>query len=207
MLTFARELRETLLRSGGFSVAMTRDDDVFVSLEGRITRARAAGAEVFLSLHADALPEDAGRAQGATIYTLSEEASDLASQRLAERHDQSDLIAGVDLAGQSDEITLVLMDLARQENEPRTDALATALVTGLEGEIGQLNSRPRRSAGFSVLKAPDIPSVLVELGFLSSARDRERLADPEWRAAAARGIRDALRAWADADPRLARPGH
>ena len=199
MLAFARELREVLLRSGGFTVAMTRNSDIFVPLETRITLAREAGAEVFLSLHADALPEGAGNASGATIYTLSEDASDLASRRLAERHDQSDLLAGVDLAGQSDEIALVLMELARRDTAPRADRLADAVVTGMSGAVGRLNSRPRRSAAFSVLKAPDFPSVLIELGFLSSARDREKLADPDWRLEAAGGIRDALRAWAEAD--------
>ncbi|MBT8476311.1 MAG: N-acetylmuramoyl-L-alanine amidase [Alphaproteobacteria bacterium] len=199
MLTFARELREVLLRSGGFEVSMTRDGDVFVPLETRITLARAAGADVFVSLHADALPEDAGQASGATVYTLSDEASDLASQRLAERHDQSDLLAGVDLTGQGDEIALILMELARRETEPRVDNLADALVGGIRDATGPVNSRPRRSAGFSVLKAPDIPSVLVELGFLSSARDRAKLADPEWRAKAAEGIRDGLRLWVQED--------
>lgn len=199
MLTFARELREVLLRAGGFDVVMTRDDDVFVPLETRITLARAAAADVFLSLHADALPEDAGEASGATIYTLSDGASDVASQRLAERHDQADLLAGIDLSGQGDEIALVLMDIARRETAPRTDMLADHLVGGLRAATGAMNSRPLRSAGFSVLKAPDIPSVLVEIGFLSSAEDRKNLADPKWRLTAAQGIRDALRAWAEAD--------
>ena len=203
MLTFARELRETLRRSGGFSVAMTRDGDVFVPLESRITRAREAGAEIFLSLHADSLPEEFGRASGATIYTLSEDASDLASQRLAERHDQSDLLAGIDLAGQSDEIALVLMDLARNETAPQAERLADGVVVHMTQALGKLNSRPRRSAAFSVLKAPDFPSVLIELGFLSNARDRERLADPEWRQKAAEGIRNALRAWADEEEAVA----
>ncbi|MEL6800087.1 MAG: N-acetylmuramoyl-L-alanine amidase [Pseudomonadota bacterium] len=204
MLTFARELREVLLRAGGFDVVMTRDEDVFVPLETRISLARAAQADVFVSLHADALPDDAGEATGATIYTLSDSASDLASQRLAERHDQADLLAGIDLSGQGDEIALVLMDIARRETAPRTDMLARHLVEGLGAATGSLNNRPRRSAGFSVLKAPDIPSVLVEIGFLSSAEDREKLADPAWRLTAAQGIRDGLRAWAQADAARAR---
>ncbi len=203
MLTFARELREVLLRSGEFRVSMTRDGDAFVPLETRISLAREAGADVFLSLHADALPRDAGQASGATIYTLSEDASDLASQRLAERHDQSDLLAGVDLTGQGDEIALVLMEIARRETEPRTARLAEGLVAGLRGAEVAMNSRPRRSAGFSVLKAPDIPSVLIEIGFLSSAKDRENLARAEWRNSAAGGIRDALRAWAAEEARRA----
>ncbi|MBT8408904.1 MAG: N-acetylmuramoyl-L-alanine amidase [Alphaproteobacteria bacterium] len=199
MLTFARELRELLLRSGGFEVSLTRQEDVFVPLETRITLARAAGAHVMISLHADALAEEAGNASGATVYLLSDAASDRASQRLAERHDQSDLLAGVDLSGQSDEIALVLMDLARTETEPRSQALAGALVQGISAEVGRMNSRPLRRAGFSVLKAPDIPSVLIELGFLSSPRDRERLTSPEWRMNMASGIRDALRRWSRDD--------
>lgn len=199
MLTFARELREVLLRTGGFAVAMTRDGDVFVPLERRITLAREAGADLFLSLHADALPEDAGHASGATVYTLSGEASDRASQLLAERHDQSDLLTGVDLRGQEDEIALVLMDLARQDTMPRTGRLADSLVERLARKVGPLNNTPRREAAFSVLKSPDIPSVLIELGFLSSQEDRKKISDPEWRLRAARGIRDGLAAWAEAE--------
>lgn len=197
MLTFARELRDVLLRAGGFDVVMTRDSDVFVPLEMRLSLARAAGADVFLSLHADALAE--GRAQGATIYTLSPEASDLASEKLAERHDRADILAGVDLTGQDDVIAGVLMDLARVETTRRSDRLADALVAGLRENIGNLHKRPRLEASFSVLKAADIPSVLIELGFMSSARDLANLRMPEWRARAALGIRDALRRWAAED--------
>ncbi len=192
MLIFAHELRETLLRSGDFEVAMTREADQFVPLEARISLARAAGADVFLSLHADALVE--GRASGATIYTLSEGASDAATRKLAERHDRADLLAGVDLSQQDDVIATVLMDMARTETAPRSTKLARALVSGLSETVG-VHKRPHLSAGFSVLKAPDIPSALIELGFLSSKRDRNRLLDSEWRSKAAIGIRDALQAW------------
>ncbi len=123
MLTFARELRELLVREG-FDVAMTRDADVFVPLEARVSFAREAEADLFLSLHADSLPEEAGSAHGATVYVLSEEASDVASRRLAERHDGSDLVAGVDVTGQGDEIALVLMEMARVETEPGRDRAA-----------------------------------------------------------------------------------
>ncbi len=126
MLTFARELKEALVRDGGRHVVMTREEDVFVPLETRISIARAAGADVFLSLHADALAE--GEAVGATIYTLSDEASDEASATLAERHDRDDLLAGVDLTEQDDLVAGVLMDMARTETAPRTDRLAEALV-------------------------------------------------------------------------------
>ncbi len=197
MLRFARELRDMLLRSGGFEVMLTRDDDLFVPLETRQSLARAAGADVFISLHADALAE--GRAKGATIYTLSETASDIASEKLAERHDRADLLAGVDLSAQDDEVAHVLMDMVRIETAPRSDRLADALVAALSESIGTLHKRPRLEASFSVLKAPDIPSVLIELGFMSSTRDLENLQSEEWRAAAASGIRDALRVWAAED--------
>lgn len=204
MLTFGRELKDALLRTGNFDVALTRDDDVFVSLEGRITIARQLGADLFLSLHADALAEGTGSASGATVYTLSDAASDEASLRLAERHNRSDLLAGVDLGQASDEIALVLMDLARRETAPRSEHLADTIVTGFRAQGIKVNSRPRRSAGFAVLKSADFPSALVEIGFLSSERDRERLSDAEWRLEAARAIASALEGWAIDDAAQAR---
>ncbi len=197
MLTFARELKDVLLRAGNIDVVLTRDDDVFVPLETRVTIARRAGADVFLSFHADALAE--GRAHGATVYTLSAEASDEASAKLAERHDRADLLAGVDLSEADDAVALVLMDLARTETAPRAEALADALVEGIYAATQSTYKSPRMQAGFSVLKAPDIPSALVELGFLSSERDRAKLTDPDWRRQAALGIRDALLYWAIED--------
>jgi len=196
MLAFAFELRETLLRTGEFKVHLTRDADHFVSLERRISIARAASADVFLSLHADALVE--GRASGATIYTLSQSASDTATRKLAERHDRGDLLSGVDLSQQDDVIATVLMDMARTETAPRSDKLAKSLVAGLSETVG-VHKRPHLSAGFSVLKSPDVPSVLVELGFLSSKRDRARLTDDAWRTKAANGIRNALISWRTED--------
>jgi N-acetylmuramoyl-L-alanine amidase len=201
MLQFARELREQLLRSGRYDVIMTREDDSFVSLPQRVTLARAAGADVFISLHADALAE--GRATGTTIYTLSDEASDEASALLAERQDRTDILAGVDLTAQDDQIATVLMDLARHETTPRTDRLADALVDGLKNTLGKLHKRPRLEAGFSVLKAPDIPSVLIELGFMSSETDLQRLQDQVWRSQAAVGIVDALDRWVLEDEAIA----
>ena len=197
MLQFARELREVLLRDGGFEVMLTRDDDIFVPLEMRQSLARAMGADVFISLHADALAE--GRASGATIYTLAEDASDIASEKLAERHDRGDLLAGIDLSDQDDVVAGVLMALARAETAPRSDRLADALVAGLSRNIGNLHKRPRLEASFSVLKAADIPSVLIELGFMSSAVDLSNLKSRDWRMQAALGIRDGLRAWVVAD--------
>jgi len=154
-------------------------------------------ADLFISLHADALNE--GHAHGATVYTLSKTASDKASALLAERHDRSDILAGIDLSGQDDVVADVLIDLARQETQPRADRLAEALRLGIKQRQLKLNTRPMRSAGFSVLKSPDIPSVLLELGFLSSEKDRANLQNPEWRGVMAASIRDAIFAWRQAD--------
>ncbi|TCL09748.1 N-acetylmuramoyl-L-alanine amidase [Shimia isoporae] len=193
MLSFSRELRDTLRRAGGFEVHMTRDADVFVSLEGRVAMAHQLGADVFISLHADSLSQ--GHAQGAAIYTLSEEASDAASALLAERHDRADILSGVDLSGADDEVTDVLLDLARQETEPRTEVLANVMVNSIRAATGSVNKKPRREGAFSVLKAADVPSILIELGFMSSERDLANLQDAGWRASMASGIRDGLNAW------------
>jgi N-acetylmuramoyl-L-alanine amidase len=200
MLAFARELKEVLLRDGRFQVVLTRDEDVFVPLETRISIARAAGASVFLSLHADALAE--GEATGTTIYTLSDDASDAAAAALAERHRRDDLLSGVDLTEQDDQVAAVLMDMARTSTMPRTDRLADALAMSIKAAGIKMHRHPRQFAGFSVLKAPDIPSALIELGFLSSAKDLARLEDREWRAKMAAALRDGLVAWVDADATL-----
>ena len=197
MLALARELKEALLRSGQVNVILTRDDDSFVPLETRVAIARHAEADLFISLHADALGQ--GTAHGATVYTLSETASDEASAALAERHDRDDLLAGVDLKGQDDTIAGILMDLAWLENQPRSDAVANAIVLSMDQSGIELHKIPRRAAGFSVLKAPDIPSVLIEIGYLSSARDREHLTDPIWRAQAVSAIAGAIQSWVVTD--------
>ena len=197
MLRFARELREALIRAGGFDVALTRSEDMFVSLDRRVAIAHDLGADVFISLHADALTN--GRAHGATVYTLSDTASDEASAALAERHDRTQILAGIDLSEQDDVVADVLIDLARTETQPRSAQLAKAIRAGMYEQILELISRPVRAAGFSVLKSPDIPSVLVEIGFMSSERDLANIRNPDWRAKMAAAIRDALKAWQIAD--------
>ena len=201
ILTFARELAERLRRAG-MTVILTREDDVFVPLETRVSVARAAGADLFLSLHADALAE--GTATGATVYTLDGAARDEASARLAERHDRADLLAGVDLQGHDDEVAGVLMDLARAETTPRSDRLAADLAAAIGAAKLKMHRHPLQSAEFSVLKAADIPSVLLEVGFLSSAKDRARLIDPVWRDAMQGAILQALSDWQAADAAEAR---
>ncbi|TKA95299.1 N-acetylmuramoyl-L-alanine amidase, partial [Cereibacter changlensis] len=202
MLSFARELKELLLRDGGFRVAMTREEDSFVPLETRITLAHEAQAHVFVSLHADALAE--GEAVGATLYTLSEEASDVAGAALAERHDRDDLLSGVDLTGQDDLVAKVLMDIARVETMPRSERLSLALEASVKAADLPMHRHARQSAGFSVLKSPDIPSILVELGFLSSPEDLARLQDPVWRAAMAGALLDGLKVWTAEDAALSK---
>ncbi|MEP3296348.1 MAG: N-acetylmuramoyl-L-alanine amidase [Pseudoruegeria sp.] len=202
MLLFAKELKENLLRSGDYVVTLTRTEDVFVPLEARVAIGRKAEADVFISLHADALAE--GRATGTTLYTLSDAASDKASALLAERHDRADLLAGVDLSEQDDVIATVLMEMVRIDTMPRSEKLARALLAGIKSNEVQLYKKPKLSAGFSVLKAPDIPSVLIELGFMSNPADLNNLKNPNWRKQAADGIVQGLQIWAAEDAAEAR---
>ena len=197
MLQFARELKEALTRAGDVKVVLTREGDDFVPLETRIAVAHGVEADLFVSLHADALVE--GQATGATVYTLAEAASDAASAALAERHDRDALLSGVDLTGQDDLIAGILMDMARVETAPRADRLAAALVDGLQAQGVRLHKVPRRGAAFSVLKSPDIPSVLLELGYLSSKGDLARLTDPAWRAKVAAAVVAGIARWRVAD--------
>lgn len=201
VLTFARQLRDVLRRTGRYTVVMTRDADVFVSLEARVAIAQQVGADLFLSLHADAIAE--GIAHGATAYTLSDEASDAASEAMAIRHERDDLLAGLDLSGTDDRVSRVLMDLARLDNTPRSSAFAAHLIDGIAAAGNRVHKRPLRQAGFSVLKAPGIPSVLLEIGFISTTADLRNLQDPAWRAGMAAGIRDGIDAWVREDAALA----
>ncbi|MBP1805959.1 N-acetylmuramoyl-L-alanine amidase family protein [Rubellimicrobium aerolatum] len=193
MLALGRELAEALERAGLVAV-LTREGDEFVSLQERITRARAAGADVLVSLHADALEGEG--AAGASIYTLTAEAEGQASRRVVERHGGGDLLAGLDLSGQDDAVATALLDLARGETGPRSRALAVALERELARAGARMNGRPLREEPLAVLNAADFPSVLVETGFLSDEGDRARLATPQGRAPIVAGIAAALRAWA-----------
>ena len=196
MLSLARGLQDALKRSGVEAI-LTRDEDIFVALETRVAIAHQMRADVFVSLHADILSQ--GRAHGATVYILSDAASDVATEHLAARHNRSDIIAGADLTGSDDQVAGILLDLARQETEPRSAALAQMMVEGMTEAGGPMNRRPLREAGFSVLKSADIPSVLVEAGFLSSKRDLANLRDPVWRAAMVSAMANAILAWRDQD--------
>lgn len=195
VLKLARELAEAIDRAGGMKAVQTRDADVFVPLEERMTLARAAGADVMIALHADILTED-DTTGGASVYTLSPGALDAASERTVERHDRSDLLRGLNLTGQDDTVATVLMDLARLETGPESVALADALVAGLKDAGAHVNHRPRREAPLAVLKAADFPSVLVEAGFLSNPRDRAALETAKGRAPIVAGLVKGLQAYA-----------
>jgi N-acetylmuramoyl-L-alanine amidase len=194
MLSLAIELADRLNRAGNVRAILTRDADYFVPLAERITIARQAGADLLVSLHADALEAD--QARGASFYTLSKEGEDGAAQSMAERHERGDLIAGVDLSGQGDRVATVLMDLARAQTAPASDRFADFLVEAFADSGARLNSKPRRVGRLAVLTASDFASVLIEVGFLSSAQDREVLKTAQGRAPIVAGIAQAIERWA-----------
>ena len=189
-LTFARELRTQLAGSGRYRVVMTRDRDRKVGLHRRVVIARNAGADLFLSIHFDRLENRDVR--GASVYTLSDEASDVETAELATRENKADIVADVDLTeGYDEEVAKVLISLVQQNTMNCSATLAATLLPELE-HVAPLITRPHRFGDFRVLKAPDIPSVLVELGFLSNDRDAERLTSKSHRRALASAIRQAL---------------
>ncbi|TNC71373.1 N-acetylmuramoyl-L-alanine amidase [Rubellimicrobium roseum] len=200
MLALGQELAAALGRAG-IEAVLTREADVFVPLQDRVTLARAGSADVLISLHADALEEDS--ASGASVYTLTDEAVGEASRRMVERHGSGDLIAGLDLTGQDDAVATALMDLARLDTAPASLRLAETLARELGRAGAPVNGHALRQAQLAVLNAADFPSVLLEAGFLSDAGDRARLSRPEGRAPIVRGIVAALRAWSEAEAQRA----
>lgn len=199
MLSVAGELKRALKRAG-MEVVLTREDDSFVPHGRRIAIARAAGADLLVSLHADAVAEEIS---GAAVYTASAEPSDAASARLAARHDEADLRAGAEIVEEETRPLRVSFNPAEGATKARAEQLADHLALGLARSTDDRHRRPRRRADFSVLGAPDIPSVLVELGFMSSPRDLANLVDPHWRAEAVEGMLVAIEAWAHEDGREA----
>jgi N-acetylmuramoyl-L-alanine amidase len=180
VLDFAQRLRERIEKAGKYRVAMTRSDDTFVPLADRVRIARNAGASLFVSIHADSLPHKEGDAQGATIYTLSETATDPEAARLAEQENRADVIAGVDLKDEPEDVAGILLDLAQRETKTFSVQFAHKLVDDLKGTT-RLYKSPLKSAGFRVLRAPDVPSVLVELGYVSNKEDLASLLSDNWR--------------------------
>ena len=187
VLEFALHLRDKLEKDGRYRVAMTRTDDTFVPLGERVRLARQRQAALFISVHADALEQANGEVRGATVYTLSETASDAEAARLAEAENRADVIAGVDLRGEPGDVADILIDLAQRETKTFSVQFAKTLVSQLK-PVARLHKNPLRSAGFKVLTAPDVPSVLVELGYVSNRQDLKSLVSEAWRGRAADAI-------------------
>lgn len=171
-LAAARELKQQLERTGRFTVHLTRDNDTYIKLYKRVAIARARNADLFISLHADSIDKPGVR--GASIYTLSDKASDAQTAKLAARENQADLIAGVDLSHEDKEVADILLDLAMRDTMNQSKFFANTVVKRMGARGVRILERPHRFAGFAVLKAPDVPSVLVEMGFMSN-RDEARL--------------------------------
>ena len=180
VLDFGLMLRDKIEKTGKYRVVMTRNDDTFVPLADRIQLARARQAQLFISIHCDALAHGDGDAQGATVYTLSETASDAEAGRLADEENRADVIAGVDLTEEPDQIADILIDLAQRETRAFSTQFARTLVTELRATT-RLHKHPLKSAGFRVLKAPDVPAVLIELGYVSHSQDLKELTSDAWR--------------------------
>ena len=173
-------LRDRLEKSGKYRVVMTRTDDTFVPLADRVRFARERQGALFISIHADALPKREGDVQGATVYTLSERASDSEAARLAEAENRADVIAGIDLTAEPNDVADILIDLAQRETKTFSHQFARGLVGELRNAV-RLHRNPVKSAGFRVLKAPDVPSVLLELGYMSNREDLKLLKSEAWR--------------------------
>lgn len=188
VLATAKVLRSKLEQSGRYHVVMTRNDDTFVPLQQRVEIARAKKAQLFISLHADYIPKREGNARGATVYTVSNKASDREAARLAEKENKADLIGGVDLAKQSDDIINILYDLTHRETQNFSSLFQRTLVGQMKSGGILLHQDAMRSAGFVVLKAPDVPSVLIELGYVSNAEDVKNLTSGDWRDKVANSI-------------------
>ena len=193
MLELAEAVKESLIRNTDFKVVLTRTEDKFLSLEDRITIASQSDANLFISLHADAVIE--GEASGTTIYLLSDKATDKMSAQLASRHDRSEILRGVDLSGLDSQVASVLLDMARQETKPRSEAVASFILKVFKEKITELSSQPLRYAAFSVLKSPDIPSILIEAGFMSTYSDLQNLTTKKWRREFADSLTEAISRW------------
>ena len=172
VLMAAKSIKEILAKSGRYNIILTRESDSFIPLRKRVAIARHARADLFISLHADSIKN--GAVRGATVYTLSENASDREAAQLAERENKSDLIVGIDLDAESQEVTDILIDLVQRETMNQSAVFADAIVQEITKKI-KTHRRPHKFAGFAVLKALDIPSILLEMGYLSNIEDETLL--------------------------------
>lgn len=194
-LALSKALRDRLLATGRYRVRLTRETDVYLRLSERVAFARRHKADLFVSIHADSVNKPGVR--GASIYTLSEKASDAQSARLAERENQSDLIAGVDLRVEDKEVASILIDLTMRETMNQSRFLANTVAGRMDSQGVRMLENPHRYAGFAVLKAPDIPSVLVEAGFMSNESEARLLSQDSHRDKIARALVAGIDAWFD----------
>ena len=193
-LDFSRRLRDALQEVPGLEVAMTRDGDRAVRLDDRVTFGREKRANLFVSIHADSI-RNAG-VRGASIYTLADEASDEVAASLAEGQARSDALAGFETEPTSEPVVAdILLDLMRRETEAFSHSFAERAIRTLRKNTRMIRN-PHRYADFRVLRAPDVPSVLVELGYLSNRADERLLRNPEWRQETAEALADAIAAHA-----------
>ncbi|MET0220547.1 MAG: N-acetylmuramoyl-L-alanine amidase [Tardiphaga sp.] len=191
VLGFGVALRDRLEKSGKYRVVMTRSDDTFIPLDDRVKVARQQGAALFVSIHADALPRGEGDAQGATIYTLSDKASDAEAERLADSENKADAIGGVNLTEEPTDVADILIDLAQRETRTFSNRFAR-MVAGEMKSAARMHKHPLKSAGFRVLKAPDVPSVLIELGYVSNKDDLQQLVSENWRSRTVASVAKAI---------------
>ncbi|KEO87309.1 N-acetylmuramoyl-L-alanine amidase [Erythrobacter sp. JL475] len=193
VLALALKLRDKLLEEGGIRVAMTRDDDRIIALANRPEIARQLGADLFLSIHADSAG-DRSDVAGASVYTLSNEASSEAAARFAERENAADRVNGIAIEGQSEQVSAILVELSQQRTQEDAVEFASLITREGEGRIA-FHPQPRRSAALAVLRAPDVPGVLFESGFVTNAADRTRLMTEEGRAEYADVLARAIRVY------------
>lgn len=191
VLALARALRDQLVKEGGIRVALTRDGDEFLVLQERFGIARRLDADMFLSIHADSTP-GGNDAAGASIYTLSNEASSEAAARFAERENSADAINGVALDDQSANVNAILVELS-QRRVQQDSAEFAGLIVREGADTLKFHPQPRRSAALAVLRAPDVPSILYESGYINNPQDAARLASPEGRRNFAESMARAVR--------------
>jgi len=194
VLGFGLALRDRIEKSGKYRIVMTRTDDTFIPLNDRVKIARNQSAALFVSIHADALPRREGDAQGATIYTLSDRASDAEAERLAEAENKADAIGGVNLTEEPTDVADILIDLAQRETRTFSNRFARLLMGDMKTTT-RMHKHPLKSAGFRVLKAPDVPSVLIELGYVSNKDDLEHLVSENWRSRTVGSVAHAIDAF------------
>lgn len=192
VMEFARALVEKIEAGGRLKAVLTRTEDVFVPLEERVRFAHRQNAALFLSIHADTLAE--GHVEGATVYTVANKASDAEAARIAEKENLADQAAGLESRVAVEQVGDILFDLTQRETRAYSAQFSRALIARWK-EAGSLNKNPSRSASFVVLKSYDVPSALLELGYLSSEKDLARLTSPEWRSAAAGKTAEAIEAF------------